>query len=326
MQGLSSNILEKYSYDEICQLQSLLKEIKKQKRIGLGKEYNINRFYSEYKSYIEKTFSQSYLRSVTLSFFHLINFFTGDKLLRELNVKDAEDFKSYIMSKAPKGYLVYLRTVKAAFNVAINWELISYNPVAKIKFKKVQQSRPRFLTRSELQKILEKTNCEMMKLIFLFAFYSGCRLNEVINLMWKHIDFKNKILTVGDLDLQTKNGKTRQIPLAEEIFNILKDRVKNQKLEAYIFAKLNSGYRYNRDYVSRSFLCARSKAGLSEDIHFHTLRHSFASNLAIKGVPIITLKELLGHGSIISTQIYSHSNLEAKRDAISKFDEFSLAV
>jgi site-specific recombinase XerD len=55
---------------------------------------------------------------------------------------------------------------------------------------------------------------------------------------------------------------------------------------------------------------------MKEEIHFHTLRHSFASNLAIKGIPIIVIKELLGHSSITTTEIYSHTNIEALQKAI----------
>jgi len=73
--------------------------------------------------------------------------------------------------------------------------------------------------------------------------------------------------------------------------------------------------------VSRSFLHARRKAGLSEDIHFHSLRHSFASTLAIKGVPLVCLKDMLGHASIVTTQIYAHSNMDSLKNAIQKFDE-----
>jgi len=60
---------------------------------------------------------------------------------------------------------------------------------------------------------------------------------------------------------------------------------------------------------------------IGEKIHFHTLRHSFASNLALKGVPLIVIKELLGHSSIVTTQIYSHSDLDSLQKAVGKFDE-----
>ncbi len=55
---------------------------------------------------------------------------------------------------------------------------------------------------------------------------------------------------------------------------------------------------------------------MKEEINFHTLRHSFASNSAIKGVPIIVTKELLGHSSITTTEIYNHTNIEVLQSAV----------
>lgn len=86
------------------------------------------------------------------------------------------------------------------------------------------------------------------------------------------------------------------------------------------FSKSNS-FPFNRDYVSRAFKKVVRKADLREKIHIHILRHSFASNLALKGVPITVLKDLLGHSSIVVTQIYSYSNMDSLKSAIQKFDE-----
>lgn len=89
-----------------------------------------------------------------------------------------------------------------------------------------------------------------------------------------------------------------------------------------MFCKV-SGERYTGDHISQSFKRACKAAGFDDAIHFHSLRHSFASNLVQKGVPLYTIKELLGHSSISTTEIYSHLNLETLREAIAKFDERS---
>jgi len=77
----------------------------------------------------------------------------------------------------------------------------------------------------------------------------------------------------------------------------------------------------NEDYVSKRFKRAVRSTGLNEDIHFHTLRHSFASNLIQKGASIYVVKELLGHESISTTQIYSHLQSENLSQAVSLLDE-----
>ena len=59
---------------------------------------------------------------------------------------------------------------------------------------------------------------------------------------------------------------------------------------------------------------------MDESIHFHTLRHSFASSLAQKGVNLYVIKELLGHSSISTTEIYSHLNVDSLREAVDKLN------
>jgi len=85
--------------------------------------------------------------------------------------------------------------------------------------------------------------------------------------------------------------------------------------EGYVFAKSNH-LPYNKDYVSSSFKMACRKAGMDTRIHFHTLRHSFASNLANMGVPIIVIKELMGHSDIRTTQHYLHLKMRNLANAV----------
>lgn len=87
----------------------------------------------------------------------------------------------------------------------------------------------------------------------------------------------------------------------------------------YVFCK-KDGSKYCGNYVSRKFKNACIAAGIENEIHFHSLRHSFASTLVQKGVPLYTIKELLGHSSISTTEIYSHLNMETLREAIGKLD------
>ena len=75
---------------------------------------------------------------------------------------------------------------------------------------------------------------------------------------------------------------------------------------------------YTTDAVSKAFKKACRKAGMDEDIHFHSLRHSVRFELVQKGVPFYSVKELLGHSSIQMTEIYSHLKLDDLREAIGK--------
>ena len=85
----------------------------------------------------------------------------------------------------------------------------------------------------------------------------------------------------------------------------------------YVFSK-SKGVKLNPDTVSKNFKRAVIKSKLNPKIHFHTLRHSFASNLIINGVSLYIVKELLGHQDYSTTQIYSHLSNNSLEDAVNK--------
>lgn len=312
------NMAEHYTLEEIKILKSMLDNVEKKKKQHLGNSTNIYKFSQEYKKYIKITFSSKYLNSVNISFKHLIKYFGENKNLDEITVKEIEEFKYHIMNSAPKGFVVYMRTLKAALNIAIEWKYILSNPFVKVKFKKGQKKKPIFITRDDLEKILIQTENKKMKDIFIFAFNTGCRLGEITRLRWQNIDLRKNIIIIGDNLFTTKNEKQRIIPISKELLPILKELgKKTKKAQNFVFGKTNT-FPFHNDYVSRNFKKACRKAKMKDEIHFHTLRHSFASNLAIKGVPIIVIKELLGHSSITTTEIYSHTNIEALQNAVKK--------
>lgn len=72
----------------------------------------------------------------------------------------------------------------------------------------------------------------------------------------------------------------------------------------------------NEDFVSKQFKKAIRAAKLNDKIHFHSLRHSFASALVQRGISLYVVKELLGHGNIKTTQIYSHLQKDNLMDAV----------
>lgn len=164
------HIIQGFSIDELRAIKILATEIEKQKLHETKSSISLNSFSLEYIRYIENNFSPSYRNSIKLSFTHLFSFFLENKLLKELSVKNAEDFKSYIMKGAPLGYKIYIRNLKAAFNKAVDWEMISSNPFAKIKISKHQQVKPKFMKSDELNSLLAKTKSTIISELFLFCF------------------------------------------------------------------------------------------------------------------------------------------------------------
>ena len=291
-------------------------------------------FVDEYSNWIKQNRSIAYHVSVMSSFKHLIDFFGQQKSIREIRLKETENFCSYLQQKVCRGYRVYYRTLKAAYNKAVEWGYVSENFFIKVKLPKKQKIAPAFISSEQLRVISDQVKNETIKDIIVFAFYTGMRLDEIVNLCWKNIDLGNRVITVGDENFTTKGRKQRFIPICEEALKAIENvklRMQNgenkkiipiqslDKVHAYVFCKAN-GERYTGDHISQSFKRACKAAGVDKAIHFHTLRHSFASYLVQKGVPLYTIKELLGHSSISTTEIYSHLNMDSLRDAIKKLD------
>ncbi|MBI9071405.1 MAG: tyrosine-type recombinase/integrase [Melioribacteraceae bacterium] len=306
----SSNI-NNFNMDQIHSLMNLLNSVKVEKE---RTKKTLESFCTEYENYIEGECSQKYYKSVKLSMNALRKYFSDDIDINELTVKMIEDFIINLKINAPKGYRVYYRNLKAAFNKALDWDYISSNPFVKIKLRKQQEEHPQTIDASELSLIMNSIKQQQIKDIVFTSFYTGCRLSEIINLRWNNIDLVNNIITVGDEMFSTKSRKQRQIPICEKLSEKLQgiDPASNGEivnLNSYVFGKSRT-IAFNADYVSRQFKKASRAVGLEEKVKFHSLRHSFASNLVKAGVDLYIVKELLGHSSITVTERYSHLKIE----------------
>lgn len=306
-------------------------------------------FIDEYLYLIKNNRSASYHESVQLSFKHLTSFFDTQKPINSIKLKEIEDFLVHLQQKIRKGYVVYFRNLKAAFNKARDWGYVSENLFTKVKLPKKQKNAPVFINSEQLTEICEQMKNEIVKNVVVFAFYTGMRLDEIVNLRWKNVDLQNRVIIVGDEQFTTKGRNQRFIPMSEEAIKAIENaklrirqkdggQVHNEKQkmkqkihlitdvsdsirlkDEFVFCKSN-GVRYTDDHYSKGFKNACKTAGMDSAIHFHSLRHSFASNLVQKGVPLYTIKELLGHSSISTTEIYTHLNMESLREAVEKLD------
>lgn len=269
-------------------------------------EISLKAFKLQYKSFISKTYSKSYLRSVNLSFDMLEEHF-GHIKLNLITSHKLEKFFDLTYNRTQHGAYLYLRTLKAAFNKAKRWNHISLNPFIVIKLPKIAKQRPTFISEEQLSQIINVTDEKYYKNAFLFAFYTGMRLGEIVNLRWTEVSFPENLITVkSSHDFRTKNNKTREIPISKKLHDVL--ITLNKKTE-YVFVN-NKNRKLMDDALSKTFKRKVIECNMDKKIHFHSLRHSFASLLVQRGASIYAVKELLGHSDINTTQIYAHLNKE----------------
>jgi site-specific recombinase XerD len=279
------------------------------------------KFENEYLSYCRQLKSEKYISSIKYSFRKLIEF-TGDVSINSITVKTVDLFITTSFTRTQSGAHLFYRTLKAAFNKALEWEYIDANPFTKFKFPKLVKRQPAFISEDQLNLITANTKEQHLKDLFIVAFYTGLRLNELTYMKWNWIDLKQRLITVkNSSDFQTKSKKERIIPMSKQVHEIFFRRFNRSQsyLDGFVFYR-QKGIKLYGPFVSKKFKSVVRKLNLDERIHFHTLRHSFASSLVQKGVSLYVVKELLGHSDIATTQIYSHLQTQNLLDAIAKLE------
>ena len=133
----------------------------------------------------------------------------------------------------------------------------------------------------------------------------GLRFGEVVNLLWKHIDFENGFVTLE----KTKNGDIRVVPLPDQIAAYLQGLPRMKCPDEFVFPSKNPAKRYQYSLIRKAFQKAVQDTG-SQDFKFHDLRHTAASHMAMNGATQGELMEVLGHRSPVMTRRYAHFSKE----------------
>lgn len=317
--------IDKDKFEKLMQITAILggSQIANQRQVVLKEGID------EYESYAQMNLSIKSLQSIKTSNKPLLKFFSPIRPLHTITQHDIEKFVLQLRKTAPKGYKVYVRTIRAMFNKFKEWNYIVNNPLTKIKFAKTQSVAPKYLTNEEFEKIMQVTESKLIEDFCRVAFDTGMRLNELVNQRWKNVDLIKKVIIVGDEVFTTKTRKQRTVPMSERVYLILDARYRmiarkntppnplsrGEFKNQYVFGK-SASRPYTGDYFSKKFKEACRAAGMDEGIHMHSLRHSAATRMAQSGAPIIAVKEILGHSSINTTMIYAHTDLEAMRAAM----------
>lgn len=243
----------------------------------------------------------------------LFEFFGTERQLADLTAADIEGYKLWRKAKV-SGSTVNreLALLKRMFNLAISWDLyLDLNPFRKVKFFREVNLGLRVVSPMEEEKLLRNASPYIQDIIR-FGLNTGLRIGEIFGFLWTHVDLEKGILTV----FAPKTQKFRTVPINGEA---------RQVLEYWELGKRNEFVFYNPETgtpfvdLKGGFRLACRKAGI-EGVSWHTLRHTFATRLVERGVDLVTVQQLLGHSTIITTMRYTHTNLDSKRAAVSKLE------
>ena len=200
---------------------------------------------------------------------------------------------------SPSSLRVKLAGVRFIYEVTLGrkwnvFELITPNRGATL---------PTVLGREEVRRLMSAVRSLRVRTAMLIAYCGGLRLGEVCSLRVRHIDVERmQILVVGG-----KGRKDRNVPLAKHLLRRLQEYRLAEKPEDLLFP---SRYRdhepLSHGTLQRAVRIAAQQAGIAKHVHFHTLRHCFATHLLECGVSLRVIQVLLGHRSPETTAVYTH--------------------
>lgn len=243
----------------------------------------------------------------------------GNRSLSSISPFDVDRFRALELKRiSPVSANIELRTLRAAFYTAQRWRLIPENPFRRVPLAKVPDKEPVYFTREDFDKLLAVLPERWFRDLILVAVCTGMRQGEILNLSWNQVDLGSRLISVrSSVEFRTKMGKRRVVPMNELVFGILIRRARESQ-NGQVF--MNGDGSLQGSWVSHLFKKRVLAAGLRSELHFHSLRHTFATWLVREGVSIYEIQKLLGHSNIAVTQIYSHVGTAELQKAVEKLD------
>ncbi len=325
------------------QLLDLAKEIRAKREHELLTQANglINKqgkkiqFIGFYEKFIE-TKNTSGLYSGVLK--HL-KAFSGTQFLSigAINTTWIKDFQEYLLKRVShNSAAMYVDSISCSLKEAKRKKIIDENPFDfmaasdKLRKKETYRSFHSLEVIEKLASIQHDSIHSQIRLAFLLSCFTGLRWSDIHCLKWEEVkvnsfpDHKEYFLYFE----QEKTEKISTIPLLESAIQLIEERKKQAQKEfssPFVFPYLvESGNNSKKKYqlVRRVLRKWAQVAGINpKSLHFHSGRHSFATNIYenCPDVDVLVLKELLGHKDIHSTMIYTHLTTKKMRNALSSF-------
>ncbi len=267
---------------------------------------------------IEKNASRFTLSAYQLDLEQLLQF-AEENQVTEITRKSLRSFLASLSKRGLKASSINrkLTSLRSFFKYLCSQEVLDSNPAATLLYLKKEKKLPSFLRYEVILKALSLPDTTtfggLRDRVILEIFYStGIRLRELVGIDLEEVDLTNEVLRVTG-----KGSKERLVPLGKSITKIIKAYIvtrtqfvksRNSSTEAFFLNK--KGERISPGQVQyrvRKYLLAASD---KQEAYPHMLRHSFATHLLDEGADLVSVKELLGHSSLSTTQVYTHLTTE----------------
>jgi len=253
---------------------------------------------------------------------------------KDMTTNAAKEYGDHLAAKfngtTQKVHVVGLQRV---WNVLAEKEpRITQNPWRDVKKRSAEQSVRRELTKDELTRIAQTLQGDMRTAFFVGCF-TGLRMSDAVNLTWEQIDLAHREINVKPIKT-ARHGQYVAAPIVPEFFAILAS-VPAQARRGLLTPALAAEYNNERTRpnLSKRFVAEFAKAGIETQTKadkgddkrarnvagFHSLRHTYVSIAAAAGIPLDTVRAVVGHSATRMTEHYFHANRQAVALAYEKF-------
>lgn len=291
-------------------LRKKLDEVEEAKLSGVRpvRVISFSEFTEEYLDHVNAVRSKSSQEKVPSMVRNLAKFFgtmhlskvTGGDVQRWIDKRSQERKKNEEQIK-PATVVSEFVTLSAIFREARKRGYVNHDPCRGLSLPRVNNKIIRCLSEVEEGRLIPACG-DSIRAIVQTALYTGLRKEELLDLRWGDLDFDHAILTVQ----HGKGDKKRYIPMIPELVEVLKAiprKVTEGEASPYVFNNPGTGTRWVE--IRKGWFRALRVAAI-RNFRFHDLRHSFASRMVQRGVPLKAVQELLGHSDIKTTMRYAH--------------------
>jgi len=275
---------------------------------------NFIKYLKNERNYSELT-SENYQRDLQQFFDFVKDFYNFDQVkLGNITKQSIRHFAGMLNERSLKNTTISrkIAAIKSFFRFLTSDGTIGKNPATGIKSPKTEKKLPIVIPKDKLDKALDKFQSNNFfdsrnKLIMELFYSTGIRLGELVNISLEDINF-----TRNTIKIYGKGAKERIVPfgkiVADSLATYQKFRVEKYGIynnQSALFIS-NRGKRISRQMIQ--VIVKKILEEVSEQLHLspHVLRHSFATHLLDEGAELLAVKEMLGHESLSTTQLYTH--------------------
>lgn len=268
---------------------------------------------------VAKNTIQSYFLDLQgfLAHVDIDNEVTEEKIINYLEILNNKDFQVSTIKRK-------ISALKQFFQFLVAEDLIEKNPMTFIRQPKSYRALPKILSEDAVKKLREATATLPLEeqiradLILYLLYGSGLRVSELISLKMNSFTEAKFIRIFG------KGRKERIVPISHQVIELLRKWNKVKPFSIWLFPSRNPEKHITRQRIFQLIKQIAAISGIDpEKVSPHVLRHAFATHILDHGADLLSVKKMLGHESISTTEIYTHVSRAKLKKVVNEYHPLS---